>query len=161
MRVSGRGSMSEQAFQDQGSVSHCHGCGPDNEKGLRIKSYWDGDEAVCTWQAQPHHCGGSKDVVNGGIIASLIDCHSLNLAIAQAYRAEGRPIGSPPKIFYVTANLSIDYRRPTPIAKPLDLRARITKVEGRKTWVRCTLSVEGQVCAAGEVLGVRVRRDAE
>lgn len=153
--------MNEKAFQDQGSVSHCYGCGPDNEKGLRIKSYWDGDEAVCTWQAEPHQCGGQKDVVNGGIIASLIDCHSLNLAIAQAYQAEGRPIGSLPKIFYVTANLKVDYHRPTPIAKPLDLRARITKVEGRKTWVSCTLSVEGQVCAAAEVLGVRVRRDAE
>ena len=105
--------MSEQAFQDQGSVSHCHGCGPDNEKGLRIKSYWDGDEAVCTWQAEPYQCGGSKDIVNGGIIASLIDCHSLNLAIAQAYKAEGRPIGSVPKIFYVTANLKVDYHRPT------------------------------------------------
>jgi len=153
--------MSEQAFQDQGSVSHCHGCGPDNEKGLRIKSYWDGDEAVCTWQAEPYQCGGSKDIVNGGIIASLIDCHSLNLAIAQAYKAEGRPIGSVPKIFYVTANLKVDYHRPTPINQPLHLRARITKVEGRKTWVSCTLSVEGRVCATAEVLGIRVRRDAE
>ena len=153
--------MSEQAFQDQGSVSHCHGCGPDNEKGLRIKSYWDADEAVCTWQAEPYQCGGSKDIVNGGIIASLIDCHSLNLAIAQAYKAEGRPIGSVPKIFYVTANLKVDYHRPTPINQPLHLRARITKVEGRKTWVSCTLSVEGRVCATAEVLGVRVRRDAE
>ena len=38
--------MSQIAFQDQGSVHHCHGCGPANEKGLRLKSYWDGDEAV-------------------------------------------------------------------------------------------------------------------
>src|SRR3972149_5054292 len=153
--------MSEHAFQDQGSVSHCHGCGPDNEKGLRIKSYWDGDEAVCTWQAEPYQCGGSKDIVNGGIIASLIDCHSLNLAIAQAYKAEGRPIGGAPKKFYVTACLKGDYPRPPPIAKPMHLRARISKVEGRKTWVSCTLSVEDQVCATAEVLGVRVRRDAE
>ena len=83
--------MGERAFQDQGSVSHCHGCGADNEKGLQIKSFWEGDEAVATWKAQPHHCGGSKDIVNGGIVATLIDCHSLNLAIAHAYRAEGPP----------------------------------------------------------------------
>ena len=43
--------MEEQAFQDQGSVSHCHGCGADNEKGLQIKSFWEGDEAVATWKA--------------------------------------------------------------------------------------------------------------
>ena len=43
--------MSELAFQDQGAVHHCHGCGADNESGLRIKSFWDGDEAVATWRA--------------------------------------------------------------------------------------------------------------
>ncbi|MBI2361614.1 MAG: PaaI family thioesterase [Deltaproteobacteria bacterium] len=153
--------MKQKAFQDQGSVSHCHGCGPDNEQGLQIKSYWDGDEAVCTWRAQPHHCGASKEVLNGGIIASLIDCHSLNLAIVDAYKRESRPIGSSPKIFYVTASLNINYLKPTPIDKPLSLRASIVKVEGRKTWLRCTLSAEGQVRASGEVLGVRVWREAE
>ena len=153
--------MNKTAFQDLGSVSHCHGCGPDNEKGLRIKSTWDSDEAVCTWYAQPHHCGGSKDIVNGGIIASLIDCHSLNLAIARAYKNDGRPIGSAPKISYVTANLNVSYLRPTSIWYPLHLRAKITRVEGRKTWASCTLSAEGQVCATGEVLGIRVQREDE
>jgi acyl-coenzyme A thioesterase PaaI-like protein len=151
--------MSDLSFQDQGSVRYCHGCGADNEKGLQIKSYWDGEEAVATWTAQPHHCGGSKEIVNGGVIASLIDCHSLNLAIAQAYRSEQRPIGSVPRIGYVTANLNIDYLKATPLGQPLKLRARIVKIEGRKAWVNCTVSAGGQVCATGEVLGIRVERD--
>ena len=151
--------MGEQAFQDQGSVSHCHGCGPDNEKGLQIKSFWDGDDAVAIWEAQPHHCGGRQEIVNGGIVATLIDCHSLNLAIAHAYRAEGRGIGSAPRIGYVTGNLNVSYLKPTPMNEALHLRARITKVEGRKAWVHCTLSAGGEVCATGEVLGVRVMRD--
>lgn len=150
--------MSEKAFQDLGSVEHCHGCGADNEKGLQIKSYWDGEEGVCAWQPQPHHCGGSKGIVNGGIIASLIDCHSLNLAIAYAYRSEGRPIGSDPNISYVTGNLNVSYLRPTPIDKPLHLRARIKRLEGRKVWVECTLSADGQLCAEGEVLGIRLEK---
>jgi acyl-coenzyme A thioesterase PaaI-like protein len=150
----------EAAFQDQGSVSHCHGCGADNEHGLRIKSCWDGDEAVCTWRAEPHHCGGSKEIVNGGIIATLIDCHSLNLAIAEAYKREGRPIGSESKIHYVTASLAVQYLRPAPIDQPLELRAKIGKVEGRKTWLSCTLSAAGRICATGEVLGVRVERES-
>jgi acyl-coenzyme A thioesterase PaaI-like protein len=151
--------MSEQAFQDQGSVHHCHGCGADNPHGLRIKSYWDGDEAIATWRPQLHHCGGRKEIVNGGVIATLIDCHSLNLAIAHAYRAEQRPIGSAPRIGYVTGNLNISYLRPTPMGEPLQLRARITKIDGRKVWVNCTLSAAGEICATGEVLGVRVQRD--
>ncbi len=148
----------EKPFQDLGSVSYCYGCGPDNKQGLRIKSTWDSDEAICTWRPQPHHCGGNKHIVNGGILASLIDCHSLNLAIAQAYRTEGRPIGSSPKIAYVTAHLDVSYHRPTPVDKPLSLRAKISKVEGRKTWVSCTVRAAGEVCVTGEVLGIRVRR---
>jgi len=42
--------MSQEAFQDKwpDEVSYCFGCGRNNEKGFQIKSYWDGDEAVCT-----------------------------------------------------------------------------------------------------------------
>ena len=149
--------MQEAAFQDQGSVHHCHGCGADNPRGLRIKSYWDGDEAVATWTAAPHHCGGTPEILNGGIIASLIDCHGLNLAIAQAYRAEGRPIGSAPRIGYVTASMNISYLKPAPIAEPVELRARIVKIDGRKAWVNCTLSAAGVLRASGEVLGIRVQ----
>jgi len=148
--------MNELAFQDQGAVKHCHGCGADNDRGLQVKSFWDGDEAVATWHAQPHHCGGTKDILNGGIIASLIDCHSLNLAIAQAYRSEQRPIGSAPRIGYVTASINVSYLKPVPIREPIELRARIIKLEGRKAWVRCTLSAGGEVRATGEVLGIRV-----
>ncbi|MFQ5683067.1 MAG: PaaI family thioesterase [Candidatus Binatia bacterium] len=149
--------MSREAFQDLGSVSHCYGCGADNQSGLQIKSTWEGDEAVCVWEAQPHHCGGSKDNVNGGILATLIDCHSLNLAIAHAFKQEGRAIGSAPKIYYVTGNLNISYVRPTPIHKSIHLQAKIMKAEGRKTWVHCVLSSDEHVCAIGEVLGIRVQ----
>jgi len=151
--------MKEKPFQDLGSVLHCHGCGADNEKGLNIKSRWDGDEAVSEWRPESHHCGGSKEIVNGGIIATLIDCHSLNLAIARAYREEGRAIGSSPRIAYVTGRLNVSYLHSTPIDETLQLRAKILKIEGRKAWVSCTLSAAGRVCATGEVLGIRVEKD--
>jgi len=149
----------ERSFQDQGAVLHCYGCGADNAQGFRIKSFWDGDAAVCRWRAAPHQCGGRKEIVNGGVIATLIDCHSLNLAVARAYKDEGRAIGSAPHIGYVTGNLSVSYLKPTPIDGELELRARIKKLEGRKAWVECTLSAGGEVCARGEVLGIRVERD--
>jgi len=50
----------------------------------------------------------------------------------------------------------VTYAKPTPIDQPLELRARITKLEQRKAWVKCTLSAAGEVRATGEVLGVRV-----
>ena len=151
--------MIEPSFQDQGAVPFCYGCGADNDKGLQIKSRWDGDGAIAQWQPQAHHCGGRKNIVNGGIIATLIDCHSLNLAIAHAYRSENRPIGSAPRIGYVTANLNVSYLKPTPIDELLTLRARIVKLEGRKAWVNCSVSARGEICATGEVLGIRVERE--
>jgi hypothetical protein len=52
--------------------------------------------------------------------------------------------------------LNVSYAKPTPIDVPIELRAKITKVETRKAWVTCTLSAAGAVRATGEVLGVRV-----
>jgi acyl-coenzyme A thioesterase PaaI-like protein len=146
----------ELSFQDQGSVWYCHGCGVDNARGLRLKSYWDGDDAVAQRLAQSQHCGGTPDNLCGGIIASLIDCHSLNLAIARAYRDEQRAIGSTPRIGYVTANLNVSYLKPTPLREIVELRARIEKLEGRKIWVSCSLTALGELRATGTVLGVRV-----
>ena len=151
--------MKEPSFQDQGAVPFCYGCGADNKNGLQIKSYWDGDEAIGEWRPQPHHCGGRRNIVNGGIIATLIDCHSHNLAIATAYRSEARPIGSAPRIGYVTANLNVTYLKPTPIGALLHLRARISKIERRKAWITCTVSADNEVRATGDVLGIRVQRE--
>ncbi|HWP57682.1 MAG TPA: PaaI family thioesterase [Candidatus Acidoferrales bacterium] len=147
------------AFQDLGSVRHCFGCGADNPHGLQIKSYWDGEDAVCTWQPEPYHCAGRTDIVYGGILASVLDCHSVNLAIAHAYKKEERPIGSAPRIFYVTAQLTVSYLLPTPMGEPLALRAKLKKVEGRKTWVESALSAAGQVRVKAEVLAIRVYPD--
>lgn len=146
------------AFQDQylDARADCWGCGRNNPDGLYIKSYWDGDEAVAHFMPQAQHTG-HKGVLNGGIIATLMDCHCMGLAMADAHRSEGRPIGSQPLITYVTASLKVDYLKPTPLSeKPVELRARVERTEGRKTWMSCSLYADGQETARGEVLGVRI-----
>ena len=151
----------EKAFQDLiGAENHCYGCGPENEKGNRIKSYWDGDESVCKWKARPEHCAGAPDVVYGGLIASLIDCHSVNTAMANAYKEAGREVGSEPKLWCVTANLNVNYRRPTPIDAELELRAKVKKRDGKKTWITCDLIANGEVCADAEVLAIQINRNS-
>lgn len=147
----------EQAFQDLLDGNHCWGCGRDNPHGLRIKSRWDGDEAVCEWHPQPWHCASPTHVVNGGIIGALIDCHSIIGAMAHAARAAGRSLGDgTPPIWYVTGKLEVAYLKPAPLGPPILLRARFEPQSERKTLVRCDLSVNGEVCASGLVLAVRV-----
>lgn len=149
--------MIEQAFQDLYSdhFSHCYGCGRLNAKGMRVKSYWDGDQTVCTFQPQPHHTA-IPGYVYGGLIASVIDCHSTGSASAAAYRAEDREIGSDPPLRFLTASLTVNYRRPTPIDRPLELRSDILGIDGRKITVRTEVTVDGELCAEGEVLAVLV-----
>lgn len=151
--------MTEKSFQDLlGPANHCHGCGPANDKGLRIKSYWQGDDAICKFKPQPHHCAGAADIVNGGIIASLIDCHSVCTAMADAYRRAGREIGTSPQLWYVTGNLTVSYVKPTPLDAELVVKARVVEVNDRKTKLSAELSARGEICARGEVLAIQVKR---
>jgi acyl-CoA thioesterase FadM len=57
---------------------------------------------------------------------------------------------------FVTASLHVDYVRPTPLGVPLEIRGRIEEVKGRKVVVSATVSAEGEVCARGEVVTVRI-----
>lgn len=148
--------MSTRAIQDAIPGNHCWGCGTLNPQGLQIKSYQDGDGTVCTFQPAPHHAAGPPHVLNGGIIAAVIDCHSICTAFADAYRAAGRELGSDPLLWLVTASLKIDYLAPTPIAGPVELRARVVDVRGRKRVVACVLQSQGVERARGEVVAVEV-----
>lgn len=136
--------------------NHCWGCGADNDQGLQLKSYRDGDGAVSIWQPRPPFFAGPTHILNGGIVASLIDCHSVCTAIAEAYRAEGRDIGSPPDIWCATASLSVTFLHPTPLDAPVTLRAKVIDRTGRRATVSCSLESHGRECARGEVVAVRV-----
>ncbi len=149
--------MEERAFQDYYSddVSHCYGCGRLNERGLQIQSYWEGDEAICRFQPRPYHTA-IPGYVYGGLIASLIDCHSTGTAAAAAYREAGRPMGSDPQLRYVTASLKVDYIRPTPIEETLEVRASLKEMKGRKITISSKLYAGGEECARGEVVVVQL-----
>jgi acyl-coenzyme A thioesterase PaaI-like protein len=149
--------MTDTAFQDSypDEVATCYGCGRLNEHGLQIKSYWDGDEAVCTFQPRPYHTA-VPGYVYGGLIASLIDCHSTGTAAAAMYRSEGKQFTTESYPRFVTGSLHVDYLKPTPIEGPLELRARVLEIKGRKVRVATDLSVQGQVCARGEVVAVMI-----
>ena len=149
--------MNKKAFQDTypDSLSHCYGCGRLNEHGLKIKSYWDGEESVAVFHPKPFHMA-IPGYVYGGLIASLIDCHGTGTASAASYRNEGREMGSDPPLRFVTASLHVDYIRPTPLGPPLEVRGTVKELKGRKVVVSVTVSAEGEICAQGEVVAVRI-----
>ena len=149
--------MTEQSFQEQypDKFSHCFGCGRLNADGHHVKSYWDGEESVCTFEPDPRHTA-FPGYVYGGLIASVIDCHSTGTAAAAAYRREGREFGTEPHLRFVTASLHVDYLRPTPMGPPLLLRSRVTEIKDRKIVVETDLSAGGEPCARGILVAVKI-----
>ncbi len=148
--------MPDKAFQEYypDSLSHCYGCGRLNDHGLQIKSYWDGEETVCRFRPREYHTA-IPGFVYGGLIASLIDCHSTGTASAAAYRAEGRSMDTRPPRRFLTASLHVDYRKPTPIDAVLEIRGRVREIKGRKVVVETSLTADGVLCATGEVVAVQ------
>lgn len=149
--------MEQKAFQDYypDEFSYCYGCGRLNEHGLQIKSYWDGEGTIAVYHPLPRHMA-IPGYVYGGLIASLIDCHSTGTAAAAAYRWEGREMDTQPPFRFVTASLQVDYLRPTPLGVPLEVRGRVEEITERKVVVSTTLIAEGEVCAKGKVVAVRM-----
>jgi acyl-coenzyme A thioesterase PaaI-like protein len=149
--------MNEKSFQDYypDELSYCYGCGRLNEQGLKLKSYWDGEETVAIFTPRSYHIA-IPGYVYGGLIASIIDCHGTATAAAALYRVEGREMGTEPPIRCVTASLHVEYMRPTPLGAPLEVHGRIKEIKERKVVVGTTVSVGGEICAKGEVVAVKM-----
>ena len=147
----------DKPFQDYypDELSYCYGCGRLNEHGLRIKSRWDGDEAVAYYLPREYHIA-IPGYVYGGLIASLIDCHSTGTAAAASYRAAGREMDTEPTLRFVTAALHVDYLKPTPLGVELEVRSRVKELKERKVVVECEVLADGDVCAQGEVVAVQM-----
>lgn len=149
--------MNQKAFQDYypDELSYCYGCGRLNEHGLQIKSHWDGDETVAIFHPRPYHTA-IPGYVYGGLIASLIDCHGTGTAAAASYREEGREMSTQPPLRFLTASLQVEYLRPTPLGVQLEIRGRVEEIRGRKVVVSTTVLAEGEICAKGQVVAVKM-----
>ena len=96
-------------------------------------------------------------VLNGGVIATLIDCHAVCTAISYAERLAGG--GGTGEASFATASLDVRYRHPAPIDQPVQVHAKIIGVGERKTVLECTLTSAGRVCAEATVVAVRVAHE--
>jgi acyl-coenzyme A thioesterase PaaI-like protein len=148
--------MERKAFQDYYPeyFAQCYGCGSENVFGHQIKTYWDGDESVTHFAPKPYHTALSG-YVYGGLIASLVDCHSTGTAAAAAYRAEGRAMDTEPAFRFLTASLKVDYLEPTPLGVELEVRGIVKEIKGRRVVIESTVSANGVVTARGEVVAVQ------
>lgn len=141
------------SLQDRYAPSNrCFGCGPANAKGLRIRSFEDGDGLVAEWTSEPHHEAWTG-AVNGGIVGALLDCHSNWTAAWHLMNAQG--LDFPPST--VTSEFHVKLKRPTPSKGPIRLRARVVESEGDRAVVEAELEAGGKVTSTCRGVFVAVR----
>jgi len=132
--------------------NRCFGCGPANEKGLRIKSFVEGEEVVAQWMPEPYH-EAFPGTLNGGIIGTLLDCHGNWAAAWHLMKSSGQD--KPPCT--VTAEFHVKLRHPTPSGAPVHLRARVVESSGDRATVDVRLEARGELTATCRGVFVAVK----
>ena len=130
----------------------CFGCGPANDKGLRIKSFVQDDVVVADWQAQSFH-EAFPGILNGGIMGALLDCHS-NWTAAYFLMKQNQ---SPTPPCTVTSYFNVSLKRPTPSQEPVHLVAKLKEIKEDRALIYAELFSEGKLCATCEGLFVAVK----
>ncbi len=145
------------AFQDYypEHLAHCYGCGRLNEHGYHIRTTWEGEDSLTRFTPQPFHTA-IPGFVYGGLLASVVDCHSTGTAAAAMYRLEDRPMDSAPPFRFVTGSLLVTYLKPTPLGPALVVRGHVREISGRKVIVDSTVEVDGVLTARGEVVALQM-----
>lgn len=121
----------------------CFGCGPANPRGLKLRSIAGEETVTAEWMPQEHH-EAFPGVLCGGIIGTLLDCHSNWTAAWHLMKAAGA--SHPPCT--VTAEYSVKLLRPTPTDKPVNLQARLVSLEGKRAVIDAELHAGGKLCAS-------------
>lgn len=135
----------------------CFGCGPANDRGLRIRSFphpEEPDNLVCEWLPESHHAA-FEGFLNGGVIGSLLDCHSNWNASWHLMRRDG--LEMPPCT--VTGSFEVKFKKPTPMDEAVKLESRVTASEGSKVEVEATLSAGGSVTATCRGTFIAIKPD--
>ena len=122
--------------------TRCFGCGPSNEKGLRIKSFPEGDGCIAEFRPEPHH-EAFPGVLNGGIIGALLDCHSNWTACWALMRASGTD--KPPVT--VTADFHVFLKRPTPLDTVLKIRGKVLEQKQDRCVIESTIEANDKITA--------------
>lgn len=130
----------------QGDRDHNPVAGPANPLAPpMLVTVGEDDEVSAELTMRPIH-EGPPGGVHGGWVASLLD---QLLGIANI--ASGNPA--------MTGELTIRYRRPTPIGVPLTLSARTTAVDGRRVETTGEIVADGEVTATAVGLFIRPNRE--
>lgn len=134
--------MTKSLQEEYAPQMACFGCGPANPSGLHIRSFVRGAEVVAEWQPAPQY-EAFPGVLSGGIIGTLLDCHSNWAATYHLMQQSG--LTTPPCT--VTADYAIKLLRPTPTDAPVELVATVVESQTDRAIVEAKLIAHDKTCA--------------
>ncbi|MET3682796.1 acyl-coenzyme A thioesterase PaaI-like protein [Alkalibacillus flavidus] len=148
--------MSEikHAIQDYypSDLAHCFGCGRNNELGHGFRTGWNGDETLTVYEP-PEAYTAIPGYVYGGLLASLIDCHGTGSASLALHRKQGHEPEDgvePPR--FVTAELNVQFLKPTPQHTELRVTGEVEEVHPKKFNVHTVVYANNDIVAKGLVV---------
>lgn len=130
----------------------CFGCGHANHKGLKLRSYEQGELVVATFRPWPEHDNGGG-FLNGGIISTILDCHGGAAVLLESQR-RGLGTGG---LSYVTATMDVAFLRPTPLVEELELTAELLDTSDDAITVQSEIHFDGKPRARATALWKRWR----
>jgi acyl-coenzyme A thioesterase PaaI-like protein len=130
----------------------CFGCGPANSQGLQLQSFAKGEMVVASWLPKEFH-EAFPGILNGGIIGTLLDCHS-NWAAAY-FLMQQMEESKPPCT--VTAFFNVALKRPTNSRVPVSLSAVVKEIKADRALIEAKLFSNEELCATCEGLFVAVK----
>ena len=115
---------------------NCFGCNPNNPLGPHMRFYWDGEQVVSIWKANPNYVSWI-DTLHGGIQATLLDEICGWVVFYQLQTS------------CVTAKMELRYRKPVSTLWPyIRLNARLIEQQHKLVTIHGEiLSPDGVCCA--------------
>ena len=121
----------------------CFVCGDENDSGLKLRFWWDGEVCRTEFVAEERFCGYHR-LLHGGIISTILD-----EVMIKAILAEG--------IVVVTVDLQVCYKAPAQTGDKLIFEARVGKRKKRFfTTTGVALLESGQIAAEASARYIQV-----
>ncbi|MFN3477074.1 MAG: PaaI family thioesterase [Candidatus Methylomirabilales bacterium] len=125
----------------------CFVCGQRNEHGLQLRFQLVGSDRIRTEFTPEKRFQGFKDIVHGGIVATVLDEVMVDVAYLRG-------------ILAVTSKLEVRLKKPAKVGEKLLFEARILKDRGRLLDVEAQARKEdGMVVAEAKAVLVKVKCD--
>ena len=106
---------------------NCFGCSPNNEIGLKLEFWEDGEELIAKWKPGKM-MEGWMGILHGGIQASLVD-ELAGWIVMIKMRTSG-----------VTSELNVKYLKPVYISKgEITVKGKIISTENKLAKIECSL----------------------